>query len=962
MIPSVQLLGVAKVNLDHLEVMFLSDKRFLLLAYLAFKADWVSREHLALLFFEDSDSVSARKNLRHLLSRVRSLDWVNLESSGEQVRWLVQSDVAQFQELIGAERFLEALDLFQGQFLSGLHSDVLELSNWLNSEREALHHAFQNAGLLAANQFVMQSNFVVAQKICSRVLATDPLNEDILQVLLTCAVQTGSKLEALKAFESFKTLLHNDLGLLPLETTVQLAVALRLEVQKPLVKSGLQNFPVLNSSFVGRDVDLSEIASLFAQPDVRLMTLVGAGGMGKSRLAMQVAFEQVANFADGAVFVPLAAADDLVAATIAALNLPAQNLDGQLVFLKNYLVQTNLLLVLDNMEHLLEQSNLILELLAAAPKIRLLLTSREALQVQAEYLVDVLGLDVPKADSEQIEIFDSVQLFLRNAKRVNPRFVLGAEDKPFIVEICGLLQGSPLAIELASHWVRILKPEEVVQEIRLSLDFLTANQPDVPLRHRSMRAVFNASWQLLNPEQQMVLAKMSLLRGGFTLESLARVTKAKSSILFGLVSKSLMARNGNRFTIHEVIRQFAEQQLEPTQKDAALLELSLLAQDWALSVAIHDPEKSGSENVVLFEQEFENISTALEWAARNKPPLAAQIVTNALEFWFSTAKKPLAIEWASQLLELSELQARDAIRANLLSVRSFAGYLILDPKLRLRDAEQALDIALEIGDLAAQAKALHAVGEAAGEVGDYTKAISSVEKALCILENLPNIKLELGCLNQLAHVHWLQGNMDLALQVYENLINQSIKTNFKRGLATGYLNSAYVYISTNDLNQAKVLLEQAVVLYRELKSTVNLCYAVLVLCDVLLKLGDQLRTTELLPEAGMLCTQVQEAGCSICFYWLCAAIYQQTHNHAKALRLDAITSRWRSAPGLEPSLENEETNPFKKDQSTMFFTKEQLQRFEVQAKSLSSKEAMQYALGTLELFEDKEMSKSFYSN
>jgi len=956
MTPSVQLLGVAKVNLESQEVVFLSDKRFLLLAHLAFKADWVSRETLSLLFFEDSDSVTARKNLRHLLSRVRALAWVNLESSGEQVRWLVQADVAEFQNLVSSNRHLEALDLYHGQFLSGLFSDVPELSDWLDSEREALHNAFRDAALLAAKLLMAQSDLVEAQTICLRVLSNDPLAEDVLQVLLMCAAQTGGKLEALWAFESFKTMLKQDLNLSPLATTLQLAAELNQKETKiivPVQKLKLQNFPVQANAFVGRDMDLSEIISLFTQPQVRLLTLVGAGGMGKTRLAIEVAREQVPNFADGAVFVPLAGVDDLIAATIVALNLPAQNVNQQLGFLKNYLSQTNLLLVLDNFEHLLEQATAVLELLAAAPSLRILTTSREALNLQAEYLVDVLGLDVPKTDARQIEIFDSVQLFLRNAKRVSPQFVLESKDHAFVIQICQLLQGSPLAIELASHWLRVLNPEEVVQEIRSNLDFLTINQPDVPLRHRSMRAVFNASWQLLNVDQQLVLAKMSLLPNRFTLESLSKIAKASPSILFTLISKSLVTRNNNRFIIHEVIRQYSLQQLEPSQKEVALLELSLLCQTWALSLATHDPEKAGSENVELFDSEFENINLALEWAAQTKPQLAAQIVYSALEFWFSAAKKPLAIQWATRLLELPELQPRDCTRANLLSARSFIGYLLLDPNLRLLDAQQALDIALEIGDFAAQAKALHAVGEAAGEVGDYATAISSVEKALSILETLPNVKLEAACLNQLAHVHWQQDNMDLACQVYENLINKSLATNNKHSLAVGYLNSSYVYISLNDLNRARQLLEQAVVLLRERKSIVNLCYAVLVLCDVVLRLGDQPRAIQLFQESGRLCPQVQEAGCNICFYWLGAAIMQQQQNHAKALRLDAIASTWLSTPGLDPSFENEETNPFVKAQSTKFFGVEQLQRFEAQAKSLSSKEAMQYALGTLELFEDE---------
>jgi hypothetical protein len=414
----------------------------------------------------------------------------------------------------------------------------------------------------------------------------------------------------------------------------------------------------------------------------------------------------------------------------------------------------------------------------------------------------VTGLDVPKDTSEKLEVFDSVQLLLRSAKQVNPRFTLEPGDKPFVIEICQMLQGSPLAIELASNWLRVLNLPEVAAEIRKSLDFLSLNQPELAKRHRSIRAVFDSSWVRLTEEQKLALSKLSLLRGGFTVESAARVANATPRLLLGLVSKSLIGRFETRFVMHETVRQYAVQKLEPDQKEAALLELGLLSEKWALAFATHDPEKPGSETTEQFEQEFENVNVALEWAAQTKPQLAAQIVYSALDYWFSAAKKPLAITWANRLLELPELRGRDATRANLLSARSFIGYRILNPDLRLADAQQALEIALEIGDLAAQAKALHALGEAAGDNGDTETAISSVQKALKILEDVPNTKLEAACLNQLACAYWMHGKLDLACQTYEDLINKSLMTNNKRGLANGYLNSGHVYISLNNLEKA----------------------------------------------------------------------------------------------------------------------------------------------------------------
>ncbi len=952
----VQLLGTAKMKLESREIIFLSDKRFLLLAYLAFKADWVSREALSMVFFEDADSVSARKNLRHLLSRVRTLDFVELETNGELVRWLVNSDAAEFQVLISANQNQKALEVYQGQFLNGLHSDVPELSDWLEQEREGLHNAYRNAALLAAKQLMTEKDFEAAQVICVSVLSKDPLAEDVLQVLLGCAACTDGRLEALRAFEAFESLIKKELGLMPLESTIQLATGLKAQAVKTdfvsLEPAKLQNFPIQTSFFVGRELDLLQIVGLFAQPEIRLITLIGAGGMGKTRLAIQVALEQVKNFADGAVFVPLVGTQALLPAIISALNLPAQGLENQLTFLKNFLSERQLLLVLDNFEHLLDESEVILQLLAAAPKLRFLLTSREALQVQAEYLVDVMGLDVPKPDSDQIEIFDSAQLLLRNAKRVNSRFVLEQEDKPFLIELCQLLQGSPLAIELASHWLRVLNLSEVVTEIRRNLDFLIVDQPDMPLRHRSMKAVFNASWQLLSSDQQLVLAKMSLLPGGFTLESLKEVAKATPSILLALVVKSLVNINNNRLLIHEVIRQYAEHQLEPKQKEAALLELGLLAQDWAVAVATHDPAKPVSETVKQFEQEFENVSLALEWSVKTNPLVCAKIVYSTLYFWIAAARKPLGMQWLNQLLELPELQDQNSTRSNLLSVRSVLGMRLHNTDVRLADAEAALEIALEISDLSAQARALNAIGEVSGDIGNFDRATSSIKVALEILEKVPNANVQIDCLNSLAFLYWQQGETALAIQTFENLISTSRTNKNKRGLANGLANFAYVYMTQNDLEKAQNLLEQAILIYREVENMVNLCATLLTLCNVMFRRGNRLGVVALLQELGVLCPQVQDAACFTCFYALSAAVMQQQQRHTKGLRLNAIANTWRFLPGQDFNLDDLEPNQFIPTESSKFFTTEQLQRFEAEAKSLSPGEAMQYALGKLEVFED----------
>jgi predicted ATPase/DNA-binding SARP family transcriptional activator len=964
MIVSVQLLGIAKVNLESQSVPFVSDKRFLLLAFLAFKHDWVSRDQLANLFWSDTDSVSARKNLRHLLSRTRNLDFAQLEGQ-DDVRWLVETDVALFQHHLGAGDWEQAVAVYQGNLLSGFTTDSSEFEAWLQQESETLQTAYREAALNYAKQLEAQNRFDDAAALLVKVLKIDLLAEDIVQAYLRVAGQAGHRLEALKVFESFKSMLSLELGLLPLETTLQLAADLRLEsrvvsqYQQPVEM--LRNFPAETSSFVGRDLDLSEIAAYFGQPEIRLLTLIGAGGMGKTRLAIQVALEQAKRFSDGATFVPLASvgeASALVPAIVSALGISVSSLETQELQLKNYLSEKHVLLVLDNFEHLLNGAGIVLELLGHCPNLRIIVTTREALNLQSEYLVDVIGLDVPKDAAEKIEVFDSVQLLLRSAKRVNPRFVLESGDKPFVIEICQMLQGSPLAIELASNWLRVLSVSEVASEIRKSLDFLSLNQPELATRHRSIRAVFDSSWVLLTEEQKLVLSKLSLLRGGFTVESAARVANTTPSLLLGLVSKSLIGRFETRFVMHETVRQYAAEHLEPEEKESALLELSLLARDWAMAVAIFDPSRLLSEKIMSFEREFENVSIALEWTLQTNPQLCANIVYLPWYFWYAAARKPLGLQWLNTLLELPDLQTRDATRANLLNTRSIVGMRMLNADQRLNDAQTALEIAHEVGDLRSEAQALLALGMALGDIGALPRAIESLNAALALLKTAQDINFEADCRNELAFLHWSNGETELARQTFEDLIARCQVTGNKRSLANANANLAYVYASLGDLETAQHRLEQAIGFYRESLNIGNLCASLLTLGNIMFRRGNMNGVHETLLEAGRLCLQVQEAACFSCFYALSAAFEQQRERHAKALRLNAIATAWRSKPGHDFPLEELEPNQFKEPLSASLFGTEILGQFLLEASGLSSNEAMQYALGLLEFFNDPPLSQN----
>lgn len=324
----------------------------------------------------------------------------------------------------------------------------------------------------------------------------------------------------------------------------------------------------LQPSFIGRHTELCRLTHLLARPEVRLITLVGLGGIGKTRLALQVASEHLHTYSDGVIFVPLVALQDaqLLEQTIAAAldlgPLSGENRLGQLCLaIRN----KTMLLLLDNFEHLVERAAVLAEMLQLAPHVKLLVTSRERLNLAEEWVVDVEGLDVPPEGTPEDELvsYSAVALFVHHARRLRTDMVINDADWLAIAQICRLSQGMPLAIELAAAWVRLLSCTEIVRQIEQGMDFLAVQQRDLAPRHRSLRAVFAHSWQLLTPEEQQTFARLSVFRGSFTREAAMQVTHAPLASLAALIDKSLLQRVGEeRFEVHEFARQFAAEKLQ----------------------------------------------------------------------------------------------------------------------------------------------------------------------------------------------------------------------------------------------------------------------------------------------------------------------------------------------------------------------------------------------------------------
>jgi predicted ATPase len=336
------------------------------------------------------------------------------------------------------------------------------------------------------------------------------------------------------------------------------------------------HLPAEPTSFVGREKELAELLRLLTNPNCRLLTLVGPGGIGKTRLAIQAARAFQQETAQAVYFVPLqsvSSGEGLISAVVDALKFPLSGQAAPQLQLLHYLRDKTLLLILDNFEQFLGAGGALFlpDLLEAAPSVKLLVTSREVLNLQEEWLYPVQALPYPGDvdQTDDITDYSAIQLFVERAQRVRRDFSL-VEEQTSVSRICRLVEGMPLAIELAASWTKTMPCALIAAEIERSLNFLTSKLRNLPEQHRSMRAVFDHSWALLSPEEQRVFKRLSIFRGGFRREAAEQVAGASLLNLSALVDKSLLRWDPDgRYQIHELLRQYAEEHLHDALEELA---------------------------------------------------------------------------------------------------------------------------------------------------------------------------------------------------------------------------------------------------------------------------------------------------------------------------------------------------------------------------------------------------------
>jgi predicted ATPase/DNA-binding winged helix-turn-helix (wHTH) protein len=641
----------------------------------------------------------------------------------------------------------------------------------------------------------------------------------------------------------------------------------------PVMKGGIEtnripapkhNLPYQLTSFIGRQQEIAQLKGLVKAN--RLVTLTGAGGAGKSRLAMEVAGQLLDAFADGVWMVELAALSDsrlvpqAVAKTLALTEQPTRPV---IETLGDYLASKRLLLVLDNVEHLLEGCVQFVDLiLRRSPDVAILVTSRERLAMAGELTYRVPSLTVPgprdNVAPDALLAYDGVRLLVDRARLLRPGFSVTAENAASLASICYRLDGIPLAIELAAPRLRSMSVEELSQGLDQRFALLTDGSRTALPRHRTLRSMLDWSYDLLGEPEKLFLQRLSVFAGGWTLAAAKEVCAGEGiehrdvlDLMTSLADKSLVVPEQEdaqtRYRLLETVRQYARDRLQDSGGSAAA---RVRHRDYYLALAEEaDPKLRGAEQAEWLrrlEEEHENLRAGLAWSVAEPGTGGGQRLCGALQrFWWTRGHLSEGRQWCTRVLGKAGAEERTRERANVLKAAGVLAFYQGDYRAARALYEESLAIRRELGDRSGISGSLNNLGNVAVEQGDYPTARALYEESLAIARELGDRFGIAVSLNNLGTVAFLQCDYPAARTLHEESLVIGRELGNPHSISMALSNVGHVALEQGDYPTAGALYEESLVIRRELGDRIGILYALEGLAAVLASLRESLRAARI---------------------------------------------------------------------------------------------------------------------
>jgi predicted ATPase/DNA-binding SARP family transcriptional activator len=813
----------------------------------------VTRARLVDMIWSDSEPKQAAANLRAILSALRralgdlliitrydvAIDW-------EQDVWLDARDFASVVSQPGSDIAATeaALDLYRGDFLQDLSlRGGREFETWAAVERERLRRLAIEGVQRVAAASLEKASYAHGIRYATLWLALDPYSETAHQHMMWLRMRSGERHLALEQFAACERLLVKEFGV---EPTARTRAVYERAVAMP--EFGRNNFPASVTPFIGRIDELAGLRQLLNEPHTRLITLLGPGGMGKTRLALAFGkslFDATpGRFLDGFFFVPLAAAYSSKAAIFAIANTVGLTLSGgrqPIQQLLSFLKEREMLLILDNLEHLVTRGEIveIIEaILRAAPEVHIVVTSRTALGLYDEVIFTLNGLPLPPDNGRDgmaaVKDSAAVQLYLSQVQRTQRGYEPDAASLRAIVTTCRLLEGVPLGIELASAWARHYQPDEIAAAVGRSLDFLATPYHNVSPRQRSLRAAFDYSWRLLSEVEQALLAALSIFGGDFSTEA-AQVAGATPALLSALRDKSLLRRSKNgTYSLHEVMRQFAAEHLTAERVTALNAAHAAYYSEWVAGLDLIQHYPTFQSRLALIRAQFVNVLQAWEWLVERLAgaPAPASALTGTMaqvdqmrrpmrSYFLATSQFYAGYDCfhsAAQRLSQAGWEAGPPARQTLAAKiaihdvdfgRIMGEYPraieVTEPRLALLETDHAY------ADLAAAQLLLR---EAYMHVGRGDDASAAMASMLETAEKIDRYELKASLVMEQGHQAFSQGSYDEALALYDEALEMFAPLENPRYQAIIYDYIGQIHAYRGDFENAVANQERALRLAR----------------------------------------------------------------------------------------------------------------------------------------------------